>query len=209
MAQPQLEPGVQARVLEAATGLFARKGYHATSVREIVEAAGVTKPVLYYWFRSKEGVFQAIMQAAVEAHRATLAEVRASGGTAAERILQLTERVMALVLEHADVVRALDAVYYGPREDAPSIDFDSLYGEFDACLGEFLAEGVRGGEFRGDDIEAMHLALLGSFLICKASIHINEETARCGCEQPLDPLNVRRITAVVLDGMRTGKEEQR
>ncbi len=34
--------------------LFARKGYTATSVNEIVEAAGVTKPMLYYYFKSKE-----------------------------------------------------------------------------------------------------------------------------------------------------------
>jgi len=34
----------------------------ATSVREIVEAAGVTKPVLYYYFQSKEGIYLAILE---------------------------------------------------------------------------------------------------------------------------------------------------
>ena len=36
------------RILIAAATLFANKGYAGTSVREIVEAAGVTKPTLYY-----------------------------------------------------------------------------------------------------------------------------------------------------------------
>ena len=43
--------------------LFANRGYDAwaTSVREIVEAAGVAKPTLYYHFQSKEGLAQALL----------------------------------------------------------------------------------------------------------------------------------------------------
>src|SRR3954463_8435651 len=44
-----------------AAGLFARHGYDATSVREIVEAAGVTKPTLYYYFGSKQGLVEAVL----------------------------------------------------------------------------------------------------------------------------------------------------
>jgi AcrR family transcriptional regulator len=45
------------RLLETAIGMFAAKGYAGTSVREIVERAAVSKPVLYYYFKSKEGLF--------------------------------------------------------------------------------------------------------------------------------------------------------
>ncbi|NIW00329.1 TetR family transcriptional regulator, partial [Candidatus Saccharibacteria bacterium] len=38
------------RLLETAIGMFAQKGYAGTSVREIAEQAGVSKPVLYYYF---------------------------------------------------------------------------------------------------------------------------------------------------------------
>ena len=37
------------RLLDAALTLFAEKGYEAASVREIIEATGVTRPVLYYY----------------------------------------------------------------------------------------------------------------------------------------------------------------
>lgn len=207
------QPGVPERLLEAAVALFTRKGYHATSVREICEAAGVTKPVLYYHYRNKEGVFRAMMNMAVDAHRAVLTEVRAAEGSAADRILMLCERVMALVLEHPDIVRVIDSVYYGPREGSPALDFESLYGEFDGFLGELVQEGVRRGEFRGDDVEATHLALLGAFLICKASLHINPATAH-GCrERPMGLNDLRRVINTVLDGVRAaragGKEELR
>lgn len=44
----------RSRILDAAESLFAMRGYAATSVREIVRAAGVTNPMLYYYFGSKE-----------------------------------------------------------------------------------------------------------------------------------------------------------
>ena len=56
------EMGAVARHLaRVAAKLFADRGYEATSVREIVEAAGVAKPTLYYHFQSKEGLASAVL----------------------------------------------------------------------------------------------------------------------------------------------------
>ena len=55
---------VRERLLTGATELFTRKGYAATTVREIVAAAGVTKPVLYYYFRNKEGIYLELIRGA-------------------------------------------------------------------------------------------------------------------------------------------------
>ena len=41
-----LEPNTREKLLETATALFAEKGYAGTSVRDIVDRAGVSKPVL-------------------------------------------------------------------------------------------------------------------------------------------------------------------
>ncbi|HOX27206.1 MAG TPA: TetR/AcrR family transcriptional regulator [Candidatus Krumholzibacteria bacterium] len=192
-------------LLAAAIALFARKGYHATSVREIVEAAGVTKPVLYYWFGSKEGLFHALVELAVAAHREVLASVRASGGTATERILLLGERVIELVCAHADVVRVFDAVYYGPREGAPAVDFDPLYGEFNRFLRDLVVDGVRTGEFRDGDVVPMHAALLGAFLVCDTAAVAAAEHAPPPCAGALATQDVRQVLTIVLDGMRAGE----
>ncbi len=55
------ESEVARHIARTAARLFAERGYDATSVREIVEAAGVTKPTLYYHFGSKEGLAQAVL----------------------------------------------------------------------------------------------------------------------------------------------------
>jgi AcrR family transcriptional regulator len=212
MELPKAEVAMRDRLFEAAINLFARKGYHATSVREIVAAAGVTKPVLYYWFRNKEGMFRHLMDEAVSRHRAVLAEVQATGGPASERILLLAERVMGLVAENREIVRVLDSVRYGPREGAPAVDFETLHGEFDTCLRGLVSEAIASGEFRDGDVEAMHLALLGGFLICKALLCEPPPAGGPGREVAPDyvqrlmslamqPDYVRRIMRVAMDGM--------
>jgi len=57
------------RFLDAALELFSEKGYEAASVREICERAGITRPTLYYFFKSKEGIYRALIEdAAAEFH---------------------------------------------------------------------------------------------------------------------------------------------
>jgi AcrR family transcriptional regulator len=56
------EPGRE-RVLEAGLDLFADRGYHATSIAEIGERAGIAKSVLYHYFGSKAGLYEAILEA--------------------------------------------------------------------------------------------------------------------------------------------------
>ncbi|MCK6615772.1 MAG: TetR/AcrR family transcriptional regulator [Ignavibacteriaceae bacterium] len=50
------------KILQAAVDLISEKGYHDVSVREICARAGVTKPVLYYYFKDKEDVLAELIQ---------------------------------------------------------------------------------------------------------------------------------------------------
>jgi AcrR family transcriptional regulator len=53
---------VKQTILTKALELFAAKGYEGVSVSQLTEAACITKPTLYYYFGSKEGVFEAVIQ---------------------------------------------------------------------------------------------------------------------------------------------------
>lgn len=50
------------KILNSALELFSDRGFEAVSVNEIVQKVGVTKPTLYYFFESKEGLFKAILK---------------------------------------------------------------------------------------------------------------------------------------------------
>jgi AcrR family transcriptional regulator len=51
------------QLLDVALEVFARAGYHDTSMNDVADAAGVTKPVLYQHFESKRELFQALLDA--------------------------------------------------------------------------------------------------------------------------------------------------
>ncbi|MFP3043381.1 TetR/AcrR family transcriptional regulator [Treponema primitia] len=48
-------------LMDTALALFALRGYEAAGVQEIVTQAGITKPTLYYYFGSKQGLLEAIV----------------------------------------------------------------------------------------------------------------------------------------------------
>ncbi len=52
----------RAQLLELATDLFTERGFQATSMDDIASAAGVTKPVLYQHFASKEDLYGAVVE---------------------------------------------------------------------------------------------------------------------------------------------------
>lgn len=50
------------RILKAATDVFAEKGYDAAGVDEIAKRAGVTKPLIYYYFKGKKTILEEIIK---------------------------------------------------------------------------------------------------------------------------------------------------
>lgn len=67
------EPGKE-KILEAGLELFAERGFHATSIAEIGERAGIAKSVLYHYFRSKAGLYEAIIESETQDLIAQVAE---------------------------------------------------------------------------------------------------------------------------------------
>ncbi|MGE8398015.1 MAG: TetR/AcrR family transcriptional regulator, partial [Comamonas sp.] len=48
------------RILKAAEVLFDQQGYASTTIEQIVQALGVTKPFVYYYFRNKQEIFETL-----------------------------------------------------------------------------------------------------------------------------------------------------
>ncbi len=109
-----IDQTVRHRLLASAAKLIARKGYASTTVREIVEAAGVTKPVLYYYFPNKEGIYLEMMRGAWGRFDALLEGARKEFGGVKDRVLRLADRVFGQFLSQIEVARVGYSIYYGP-----------------------------------------------------------------------------------------------
>jgi AcrR family transcriptional regulator len=74
------------QVLDAALERFGAAGYHATSMNDVAEAAGVTKPVLYQHFTSKHELYRAVLAEVGEQLRSAVAAGVATAGSPREQV---------------------------------------------------------------------------------------------------------------------------
>ena len=58
--QSEEQHATAGRILEVASRMFAEKGFANVSVRDICRDSGTTAPVIYYYFGSKKGLFEAV-----------------------------------------------------------------------------------------------------------------------------------------------------
>lgn len=74
------------QLLDVALDVYAARGFHDTSMNDIAEAAGVTKPVLYQHFGSKRELFLAVLQAAAGELREAVGKATASAQGPREQV---------------------------------------------------------------------------------------------------------------------------
>lgn len=188
------EVAVRQRLLEAATELFTRKGYAAASVREIVEAAGVTKPALYYWFGSKEGLFLALVGSIGPLYNEKVSLLTAAGGSSRQRIQFFLTGMFDGVLQNIPLVRLAYAIFYGPPQGAPPCDFSSFFDRTLELVRTLLEEGMASGEFVHVDPDPASWALVGSY-------HTIIEEQFCRCPPRMDRKRLEQVINLILDGL--------
>lgn len=150
------------RLLEAALELFTRKGYTATTVREIVEAARVSKPVLYYHFGNKEGLYLAIMRQNFFLFEETVAAIVDQEGTAPERLLFFCQALFDCLCANITRARLIYAMHFGPPQGAPAFDITSFFDRMLEITRVMIGEGINAGILAPADPEALAWAIVGS-----------------------------------------------
>ena len=189
-----LDRQVRDRLLTSAARLFARKGYAATTVREIVAEAGVTKPALYYYFRNKEGLYAEILQTASVRYRRLLEEARQKEGRAVSRLLNLADQILVLFREQIEVARLAYSIYYGPPQGTPAFDFDAYHLNFHGLVTELVQFGFKNREFRRGRVEDITWLVMGA-------VNVALETQLSHPERGLDRPGLRRALKLFFNGL--------
>lgn len=134
------------QILAIAEAVFAERGYQATTMDEVAEQVGVTKPLIYEYFGSKEGLLSAVVGRARtqlgEATISALEQVPASAGVAAA-IRATVRAFFEFIDEHAAAFRLLQHEH-AMASDA-SVGLESIREQQGAVLVEALRERVDSG----------------------------------------------------------------
>ena len=157
--------------------MFSTKGYDATSVREICEAAGITKPTLYHFYGSKEGVYRALVDGVLEPFRVEVARVLAEGGPARRRLRAVARAYFDIARTQPELVRFIFGLVHNPPSSAPDVDFPRFYRDLVSRAAAVADEGVAAGELAPGRTDVRMLAYMGALAETVCSFLIMGEPA--------------------------------
>ena len=153
MSPPRYQRRKQDRpqeITEAAFAAFAEKGYTATKVEEVARRAGVSKGLLYVYFKTKEDLFKAVIRSVVAPRIDELTRALASSELSAEAFIRgpLLAFMQRLPGSPASVVIRLMISEAPKHPDLVDYYWENVASRGLAALRQLLERGVTNGEFR-------------------------------------------------------------
>ena len=194
-AATMAETGVKERIVKQAIRLFCYKGYHATAVREIVEAAGVTKPVLYYYFKNKDALLTYILENACAESSARLNEICQNEELEfAELLTVIAEHYLDHARQQPDLVRFFNAIAFSGSYEHVFDFLAHIEGKFNLLSGVFQ-RAAENGKLREDiNPRSMAIQFHGMLIFTiNGIVYMPEKTK----DKPL----VENVVNLLLDGV--------
>ena len=137
------------RLLKSGLSAFTRYGYRAATSRMITDPVGMTPAMLNYYFGSKEGFFQKLVELSftdidreVADH---LREAESKGFT--ERVRAIIRAHLRLGIEAPTAVEFLLSLTYGPSEANPAVDLAANYQRTAERMSAVFTDAIARGEF--------------------------------------------------------------
>jgi TetR/AcrR family transcriptional regulator len=192
------EGDAKTRLMEAGISLFGEQGYASTSVREIVARAGVTKPVLYYYFESKKGLFQSILNHADALQEEMLAHALERPGTALERLSALYRMTYEGVARYKSLFKMIYNLIFGPPQGTPPFDFDRYQRRMVDAIRAIYLEGRMKGEVVEAEPDEVAILVLGILNFCFHLERVHPELS--------DPNRPERLLHLAFQGLTLQRE---
>lgn len=161
------QPSARDRILVAAAHLYALRGYGGTSIREIAARAGVTKPLIYYHFESKERLYGSLFQGAMDFAFQEVEKVLRSAIGPLERLKGLIRAQVALARHAPEIYGFVHGVLTMPGLIPLGFDYKDTGRKYSNLFYQVVEEGRRDGIFRdlpSDLVMTAPFSTLGIFV---------------------------------------------
>jgi AcrR family transcriptional regulator len=134
-------------IFRVAAKLFAEKGYNGASMREISEMSNVSKPTIYYYFGSKEGVFKELIQFGLQHGSTQAKKIAALHIPVKERLMKVIQNRFHISYEHPDFSKFFLMVFVTSENFPFFQEFKKQANIHRQLLVDLIQEGVNSGEF--------------------------------------------------------------
>jgi AcrR family transcriptional regulator len=147
---PQILQDTKAKIFTNAARLFAEKGYNGVSMREISERSNVSKPTLYYYFGSKEGIYRQLLDEGIRHCTSHFKEILAMTIPVKEKLVMIVDALFEDALNYPDLTKFFinlfmisEKLEFLGQYHAEAVDQTQM-------INEVLQEGIRSGELTSD-----------------------------------------------------------
>jgi TetR/AcrR family transcriptional regulator len=187
-------------ILAAAEIEFATNGFAAARTESIAARANVVKGLIFHYFKSKEGLYEAVLVRAYQPLSEALDKSFDKNLNATDALLTFVERLLAAMTEHplSPVIFMLESIQ-GGGEHVRKLGMPSLFSRVEVLL----KNGIASGEFREMDPGhgAINIIGLCGFYFCAAN-NLSHIPGRS--RNPLNKQSLARHAAEVLAFVRKG-----
>jgi AcrR family transcriptional regulator len=146
---PRLKaPQRREQLIAVATKQFAKFGYDATTTAAIAEAAGVTEPILYRHFATKQELFTAITREMSDQTLAHWRELLGEIDDPAEQLREIARQFPSHLKELADAYRVIHNALTTSRDRKVLAVLREHYKQIEQFFSAIIATGIKRGAFR-------------------------------------------------------------
>ncbi len=152
----------QDTILDAAEGLFADKGFAATTIKDIATAASCNSALLYYYFTDKEGLYRAVLERLVQRIIAMGTAALAEEHDPALAIRAILAGQARLMQQHPAAIRLIGRELLGGNTSRSGEPIRQLAARLFTRLCATIRRGQETGVFRADvDARFAAISLIG------------------------------------------------
>jgi AcrR family transcriptional regulator len=159
-------------LLKAGAQVFVARGLHGATIREIVDAAGLTIPALYYHFGGKEDLYAVLIGEARASFRRHVSDVLAAEATPVDKLYAIAAVYVSFGREDPLRLRVLCNEVFRPREaEEPDYEMAQFHQWTSERIEEVLGAAARAGALATADVthaRRMFMAFLTGILVEQA-----------------------------------------
>jgi TetR/AcrR family transcriptional regulator, cholesterol catabolism regulator len=143
---------VRKKIIDAASALYVKKGFNATSIQEISEASGVSLPVTYHYVKQKSAIMRMIMEDVLNIFRENLLRMIHGIEDPIEK-LTIAGRLYFKVVDQQREKALLIYQKSNSLDKASKARIMELEVEVSKIFGEMIQEGIALGVFKKVDVD--------------------------------------------------------
>lgn len=152
---------VENEIYEHATRLFAERGFAGTSLQDVADALGITRPALYYYVKSKDELLAKLVTEVTQGPLDELQQIQADAGIGpVEKLRGMARVIVERRANHPDRFRLLIRSEAELPEELTAA-YDTSRRAVLRTVAGVIEEGVRAGRFRPVDPNVAALGVLG------------------------------------------------